>query len=226
MEAVVLDDIPVKIDDEAFRNHFHIKDAGERFEGLEEMMQQARSIAKPKAVYREAFVDEITSDSVIIDGVGFKSRVMTSNLENVGRVFASVVTCGLEIDEWAKGFDDMLDKFLADSIMEFILFETGEYLFDYLNKVYELGKTGFMSPGSLPDWPVTEQAQLFSVIGDVKKLIGVELTKHFLLYPVKSVSGLIFPSDISYVNCMLCTKKNCESRRAPFNAELYKEKLG
>jgi hypothetical protein len=226
MEAVVLDNIPVKIDDETVKKNFRIRDTDKRSGRLEEMIQQARSVARPKAVYREAFVDEITADSVIIDGIGFKSRVMRSNLENIGRIFACVETCGTEIDEWAKGFENILEKFWADSIMEFILRGTGEYLFNYLNKVYELGKVGWMSPGSLPDWPVTGQIQLFTVIGNVKRLIGVELTKRMMLSPVKSVAGIIFQSDINYVNCMLCTKTDCKSRRAPFNAELYKEKLG
>jgi hypothetical protein len=226
MEAVVLDDIPVKIDDETVKRNFRIRDTDKRAGRFEEIMQQARSVARPKAVYREAFVDEITADSVIIDGIGFKSRVMRSNLENIGRIFACVVTCGTEIDEWAKGFKDMLEKFWADSIMESILYGTVEYVFNYFNSVYKLEKAGWMSPGSLPDWPVTGQAELFTVIGDVKRLIGVELTKRLMLLPIKSVSGIIFPSDINYVNCMLCTKTDCKGRRAPFNAEMYKEKLG
>ncbi len=226
MAAIVLDDIPVKIDTETLRKNLRIKDTDKRFEELEGMVQQARNIARPKAVYSESFVDEITADSVIIDGVGFKSRVMRSNLGKIGRVFACVLTSGTEIDEWAKGFEDILEKFWADSIMELILFRAGEYFFNYISNIYELGKAGWMSPGSLPDWPVTGQVQLFSIIGDVERLIGVKLTKGLVLVPIKSVSGIIFPSDINYVNCMLCTKTDCKSRRAPFNEQLYKEKLG
>jgi hypothetical protein len=226
MPAIVLEDIPVKIDTTTLIKNLHLENKDELIERLEEMAQQARSIARPKAVYKEAFVDEITTDSVIIDGVSFKSRVMNSNLEKIGRVFACVFTCGMEIDEWAKGFQDMLDKFCADSIMDVILHGLGEYLYNYISSVYELGKAGWMSPGSLPDWPVTGQVQLFSVIGDVERLIGVKLTKGLMLAPVKSVSGIIFPSDINYVNCMLCTRTGCNSRRAPFNEQLYNEKLG
>ena len=226
MEAMVLDDIPVKIDDEAAKKNLHIKYTDKRVGKFEEMIRQARCVARPKVVYKEAFVDEITTDSVIIDGIGFKSRVMRSNLEKIGRVFACVVTSGTEIDGWAKGFVSMLEKFWADSIMELILHGIGEQRYNYLRSVYELGKAGWVSPGSLPDWPVTGQVQLFSVIGYVERLIGVKLTKRLMLMPMKSVSGIVFPSDINYVNCMLCTKTDCRGRRAPFNAQMFKEKLG
>jgi hypothetical protein len=226
MSAIVLEDIPVKIDTATLIKNLHLENNEEFVERLEEMTGQARNIARPKAVYKESFVDEITSDSVVIDGISFKSRVMKSNLEKIGRVFACVFTCGAEIDEWAKSFQDMLDKFCADSILDLILNRLGEYMFHYISNSYELGKAGWMSPGSLPDWPVSEQVQLFLVIGDVERLIGVKLTKGIMLSPVKSVSGIFFPSDINYVNCMLCTKTECRSRRAPFSEQLYKDKLG
>jgi hypothetical protein len=226
MAAIVLEDIPVKFDAEAIGENLRIRGNAKRIARLDEMVQQARTVARPRAVFREAFVDSITDDSVIIDGVIFKSRVMTSNLKNVGRVFAYVATCGSEADEWAKNFESILEKFWADYINEFTLYKASEYLVNYIAGIFELGKPGMMNPGSLPDWPVTEQVQLFTVIGDVDRLIGVRLTKGLLLVPVKSLSGIIFPSDINYVNCMLCTKQDCKGRRAEFNEQLHREKLG
>ena len=72
-----------------------------------------------------------------------------------------------------------------------------------------------MNPGPLKDWPLGEQRQLFFLFGDVKQAIGVELTESFLMYPVKSVSGIIFPTEVNYENCQLCPRENCPGRRAP-----------
>jgi hypothetical protein len=226
MNTMVLDDVPVKIDMNIIRQNLHIQFDDDRFEDLEEIAAQACIVAKPKAVYREAYVDNIGADSVLIGGVRFASRVMSLNLEKLGRVFACVVTCGAEIDEWTNSLKDVMDKFMANSIMDHLLNNTGEYLASHLSSIYELGKIGWMSPGSLPDWPVTEQTQLFSLLGNVEQSIGVRLTNSCMLLPVKSASGIVFPSDISYVNCMLCRKPDCGSRRTSFNEQLYKEKLG
>ena len=42
---------------------------------------------------------------------------------------------------------------------------------------YEPGKLSSMSPGSLEDWPISQQRPLFSLFGDVEAKIGVKLTK-------------------------------------------------
>ncbi len=221
-----IDNIQVSINTETVKKKIGIADDSDEFDELEEMTKQALTTAKPKAAYREVFVDKISEDTVVIEKVNFTSKVMRSNLKNAGRVFACVLTCGREIDEWAKGFTDMMDKYLADNIMEIILYKAGEYLFNTISETYGIEKTGWMSPGSLPDWPVNGQSSLFELLGDVENEIGVKLTEKQMLYPIKSVSGILFPSDINYVSCMLCTKKKCGSRRADFDAELYKTKLG
>lgn len=81
-----------------------------------------------------------------------------------------------------------------------------------------------MAPGSgaANVWPITQQKQLFSVFGDVEKLIGVRLTDRCLMIPIKSVSGIFFPTagDNTFASCQLCPREECIRRRAPFDAEL------
>ena len=82
-----------------------------------------------------------------------------------------------------------------------------------------------MNPGSLPDWPITEQAKLFSLLGDVKALIGVTLTESMLMLPTKSVSGVYFETERNFENCELCARENCPGRRKPFDEAKYGELL-
>ncbi len=81
-----------------------------------------------------------------------------------------------------------------------------------------------MNPGSLDDWPLAEQRQLFSVFGDVKKLIGVELTDSFLMVPIKSVSGVVFPTEHRFESCQLCQREGCPNRRAKYDPRLWKKR--
>ncbi len=77
-----------------------------------------------------------------------------------------------------------------------------------------------MNPGSLEDWPITQQKQLFSIFGNVEDLIGVKLTDSFLMIPRKSVSGIYFPTEVMFYSCQLCQRKNCEERQAPYDKSL------
>jgi hypothetical protein len=86
---------------------------------------------------------------------------------------------------------------------------------------YQLGRTAVMNPGSLANWPLEEQRLLFRLLGDPHEAIGVQLTDSFLMVPIKSVSGLRFPTEMHYENCQLCPRDPCPGRRAPYDSDLY-----
>jgi hypothetical protein len=80
-----------------------------------------------------------------------------------------------------------------------------------------------MNPGSLESWPITQQKELFSILGNVEDLIGVKLTERYTMIPVKSVSGICFPTEIKFESCQLCPREKCIGRRAAFNPELARK---
>ncbi len=97
------------------------------------------------------------------------------------------------------------------------------YLNDYLIKCYGLGKLSRMNPGDLEFWPITQQKELFSIFGDVKELIGVELTKSYVMVPTKSSSGICYSSETEFVDCKLCPMKRCHVRSAAYEPELVRK---
>jgi hypothetical protein len=77
-----------------------------------------------------------------------------------------------------------------------------------------------MSPGDLASWPITEQGPLFSIFGDVEKLIGVRLTEGFAMVPTKSASGIYYPGEAHFEDCLLCPIADCPARTLPHDAVL------
>ena len=75
----------------------------------------------------------------------------------------------------------------------------------------------------MDDWPITQQKELFSLFGDVEELIGVTLTESCLMVPLKSSSGIYFPTEVTFETCQLCPREVCESRRAPYDRALARE---
>jgi len=225
----VLDSIPIGLDLEEVLKQLHQDKENKYIERIiQELIEIVHPVAKPKAIYKVSYVEKKNGDSLYIDGVKFTSRVLRVNLDKVERVFPYVVTCGRELDEIAVPPDDYMKYYCLDVIKEMALRSAIRYLTDYLTRNYALGQVSKMLPGSLGDWPITQQKELFSIFGNVEDLIGVRLTDKSLMIPVKSVSGICFPTEIKFESCQLCPREACSERRAPYDPDLvnkYKEKI-
>jgi len=225
----VLNSIPIRLELEEVLKQLHQDKENKYIERIiQELIEIVQPIVKPKAIYKVSYVENKNEDSLYIDGVRFTSRILRVNLDKVERVFPYVVTCGRELDEVAVPSDDYMKYFCLDVIKEMALNSSIKYLTDYLKRNYALGQVSKMLPGSLKDWPITQQKELFSIFGNVEDLIGVKLTDNFLMIPVKSVSGICFPTEIKFESCQLCPREACSGRRAPYDPDLvkeYKEKI-
>ena len=188
------------------------------------MAKAAQKIARPKAVYDLCFIEKKGDNQVEFGGATFTSRVLRVNLDKAGRVFPFVATCGRELADYAASLDDVLLSFALDTVMVKTVEAAVAALRTHLSEKYALGGIGMMDPGSLDDWPLSEQRPLFSVLGDVKGLIGVELTDSLLMVPIKSVSGIIFPTAHSFESCQLCPREVCSNRRTAYQPELWEKR--
>jgi hypothetical protein len=224
MEQRILENIPFNVDRGTLFETYHIEEGSDDSKRIDQLIAEAEKIAKPKAIYKLSTIDEKTENTVIIDQTKFTSRVLRVNLDEVHRAFPFIVTCGMELEEWSLIITDMMEQFWVDSIKEQAALQAYQAVQSELEDRYRLGMTSTMNPGSLEDWPMKEQVALFSLFGDPKKLIGVTLTDSFLMVPIKSVSGIIFPTNSKFESCQLCPRKNCPGRRAPYDPGLGESK--
>jgi hypothetical protein len=226
MDAVVLDNIEAKFNIDNLTRKLRIKrDRADLVDSFKRFVKQASQVARPKALYKVVYVDARRDDTVVIDGIALKSRVLAVSLVDVHRVFAFVTTCGNELADWAIAKDDILERFWADAITDDALLAAMKFMEKHIKECYSLGKTAVMSPGSLEDWPIQEQSPLFSLLGDTERLIGVRLTETLMMRPVPSVSGILFPVEVDFATCQLCPRENCPKRRAPYDKHLYEKRF-
>lgn len=185
---------------------------------------ELRSIARPKAVYRVVFIEERGDDYILADGARLTSRVLRVNLDGINRFFPFVATSGPEAEAWALAQEGVVRRFWADAVNQALLHAAVIALQEHLRERFALGAVSMMNPGSLADWPLREQRTLFSLLGDVRGAVGVELTQSLLMVPTKSVSGIFFPAEETFASCQLCPREVCPNRRAPYDPELYDRK--
>jgi len=224
-EPVILDNIPFKIELPSLLRTLRIKPESSYARQVETLAQEAQSIARPKAFFKLAFIDSRDDQHVALDGILFTSRVLTRNLAETQRAVAFLVTCGLELDAWGRSFDDMLLHYWADVMMESAARQASRYLDEHLKRRFKLGRVSSMHPGSLADWPITQQRELFTLLGDTQAAIGVTLTESMLMLPAKSVSGLLFSTSTDFESCALCPRENCPTRHTPYDQEMAEKFL-
>jgi len=188
------------------------------------LIDTARGIARPKALYAEAFVGERGDDTIQVGGVTFVSRMLRRRLAAVERVFPYVATCGHEMDCVALPADDALAQFWWDTIKAELLSTARARLLAHLTDRFRLGQTARMSPGSgdAEVWPIEQQRLLFALLGGVTPFIGVTLTESCLMIPNKTVSGLLFSTEHDFLTCQVCHREVCQNRKAPFDAAVWR----
>ena len=220
----VLTGIPVDLTPDIVLKRLRLRRENEAVEkSIRVLLEQALSVLNAKAVYEVAYIEDRNGDSLSLNDVKFTSRVLSMNLEQIGRVFPYIVTCGQEVDAISVAGSDYMDSFILDAIKEMAMRSAYSYLRGYLVHKFALGQVSTMTPGSLEDWPITQQKELFSIFGNVEDLIGVRLTPSFLMTPIKSISGIFFPTEVRFESCQLCSRKNCTGRRAPYDPKLAKK---
>jgi hypothetical protein len=217
----LITDIPFDPDYDHFSEKFHLDKVPGMQDEVRDLIGEAQKTLQPKAVYKVCYVDDTDEDSVTIEGITFKSKVLRGNLEDIGRVFCYIVTCGDELEDYEFEQDDFYSTYLLDELKEMSLRTGLRYLRTLIKEKYNIEKLASMSPGSgdMSVWPIEEQKKLFSLFPDVTSQIGVELKPSFLMTPNKTISGVFFPTKIDFETCQVCRRENCPNRRAPFKGE-------
>lgn len=215
MDRIVFQSIPWNVSNEdAMRINGIRKNSG-----FEEIFMQAVERAKEKlackAILKWADVKKIEGNQVTIDDVVFTSKVLAHNLKDKERVFLYLLIVGDGIDE-----DEVIEEdVVKDMIRGTALYGGMRFLETYLKEHFGFEDISYMNPGSLPDWPIENNVELFRLLEGGSE-IGATLNQHCYIIPWNASSGIAFENGQGYLNCTLC-KKQCEKRRAPFQKEEY-----
>lgn len=212
-------EIPVTFTDEEAMRAMKLPE--HMLEEMQPMIARCREVARPKAVYARLRVADADEGGAKLGGVRMDSRILAVNLKDQPFAVGYVCTCGTELDALATGCADPMDAYFQYALNEFVLHLAIGELRRMVAEEFSLDPLYAMNPGSLEDWPISEQGPLFRALGGVTGSIGVRLTEDFLMVPIKSVSGLFFSAQEEYVNCMLCPRETCDNRRAPYDPKMY-----
>ncbi len=214
---------PFKIDCGELQERLKIRADSQDQESFLKLVEIVQAVGKPQAVYKVAYIDKKGPYTVTLDGVTFTSPALLKNCAEINRVFPYIATCGREVTEIETDPGDLLASYWLNALQLELLRSAIEHVTETIKNKYQLEKISAMNPGSgeANVWPIEQQTELFGLFGDVNAMIGVELLPSYLMMPEMSVSGIIFETEKTYVNCQLCQRENCPGRRAEFDCELW-----
>lgn len=218
----VLDGFPIELSLQKTLESLRIDERRSQALGAENVFRTATSLVHPRAAYTVAHISKHNADKTEIEDNEFTSRVLAKNLEHIERVFPYVLTIGDSLENRARSSESIAAKLVLEAVGDLALESALEYVQRQIAEQHGLETTSHMGPGQL-DWPITQQRELFSILGDVKDTTGVTLTESLMMVPRKSISGFIFPTEETFISCQLCQRSKCPSRKAPFDKDLSKK---
>ena len=183
-----------------------------------EVFDAVARVGRPKCLLK-ACGAEADDTGAWIDGRRFTSRVLGRNLRGVQTVYASICTCGAEVDAARLDNGDELRGWWLDVLKTQLLMNAREGVVREIDQAFKPGTLAAMSPGSgdRDVWPIEEQRPLFDLFEGAERGIGVALTPSFLMVPNKTVSTLWYPSANGFKTCQLCHRDKCPNRSAAFD---------
>ena len=110
--------VPFRVEVGALLKTLQIADPAPFMDDIGHLVGEAEMVARPKGLYKLAAVDALGDHAVAIDGAAFTSRILRVNVDGLHRVFPLVATCGVELEQWSQGLDDMIKQFWADAIKD------------------------------------------------------------------------------------------------------------
>jgi len=211
----IIHNISFSPDPQDFYSHLRISKNSRHSNEFDDLLKKAVTIAGPKAAYMVSEVINLSAEELSINNIRFTSRLLSKNLH--GTVYPFAATAGRELAEFAARISGTLPKFWIEYIQNMVLFSAASALESNLPRV----NPSCMNPGSLPDWGIEQQRELFMLLGDIPSTLGILLNQDCLIEPLKSITGIYFYSDIPFCNCSLCNKKNCPTRRIAFQRQSH-----
>lgn len=189
---------------------------------VEEVLANVKPHCEIQGGYRifESFSRDKKHHLIKLDDVTFNVKPTVSNLiRKAEKAALFVCTAGEGVSKWSKELmseGDLMKGYVVDVVGSEIVDKAMDKIQNILEsgmKKNGLGITDRYSPGYC-DWEVSEQHKLFSFFPD--NYCNIRLSETSLMYPIKSVSGIIGigkNAEKKGYTCDFCKIKDCIYRQ-------------
>lgn len=209
-----------------------------RFEGegsyvyediVEELLEDASSLAAPLAVWRPLSVTHLSDKEIQLADIVISNACFAERLKGVDQVYAFVCTIGEALWINRTAASDPLEDFLYDAIMKTCLDEV--FAKTAATIVRELpDKMGLYmdNPGSMAGWGLDGQEMLLGFLkteAEADPMQEMKLGSGYVFDNKFTISGIIYAKGTQPADCVLCPKENCSHRKTAFDENKLLKRL-
>ena len=185
---------------------------------IKDVLKKAPSCCEIKGgyfIHDSIKLDTLTASITIHDVEFFPKKTVIRQLKEARHAALFGCTAGEGIELWAKSLmesGDMMKGYTVDILGSLIVETAMDKIHDQLEKKMNLkgmGVTNRFSPGFC-GWDLKEQKKLFGLFP--YNFCGIKLMESSLMYPLKSISGIIgIGENVKRKDnsCYLCNDSNC-----------------
>lgn len=211
MNNVVINKIPVEANiDNLLRKKIFAADSPAYHEYVHAVDIFNKSI-QPMAILKECQVEATSGNTILIGGHAYKSKMLRHLLKDNQKVFLYLLTLG----ETPSGLTQV-ETYFVHALKLPMIVSAMQQLKKMVRTEHHIEKIGMVNPGLIPDWTLQANQTIFETFGGATKTIGLEITKHYLMRPLYSSSGILFEDFHHYCECEICTIDACIGREACF----------
>lgn len=190
-----------------------------------ELIKDAIPLLHPAFVIKEFGIDEIKKDGIIINGLFFHSKIVAKKLKDEKSVYVYIATSGRSISEYIDLFDDVLDKYILDQISYLAYLQAMNMMSEKIETEFKIDRHIRLCPGSIIDWSIADVKNIFKLMEGLYQKIDVNVLESGLINPLKSTSGIFYPTYEEFESCAICPRANCENRKMDFDEDLHAQMI-
>jgi len=169
------------------------------------------------------FPASVSDNSLLIEDTEFNvGHDVATMLRSVEQIVVFACTLSNNLNDHITKYDfntHYLEAYMKDILGNVIIEKTAQKLLEQIksdSRFSDLKVSNSISPGNC-GWPVEEQKKLFALLPD--NFLGIQLNESGMMYPVKSLSGIIGIGKkvrFKQTECRYCKSKNCMFRKEEY----------
>ncbi|HEX2935108.1 MAG TPA: vitamin B12 dependent-methionine synthase activation domain-containing protein [Bacteroidales bacterium] len=187
-------------------------------EMIDKILESAAEYCEIQGGYRmyDHFSLESTNQSILINKTSLNiHKIIFQQIKRADKIAVFLCTAGPKIGEWSRQLmaeGDLMNGYIVDIVGSEIVEGAMDRIQAALAEDMKFQGSNISnrySPGYC-SWDVSEQHKLFSLLPP--NFCNVRLTDTALMYPIKTVSGLIgIGKEVKYnaYTCQICDMQNC-----------------
>ncbi len=223
MNTIIKKDLKLNFGLNKLADLLHTQEGSAIYQRAEQLWLQNKQFIKPCLALRAATIETVSENQAIISGQDLNSRIFAKKMDAAASTYVYVLSCGMEIYNRLKEYDDPLDNYILDQIAYLGYLSAREDLHLCIETELGLPYSIMIAPGSVIDWSVAENHKLFAILDGAYQQLNLSILASGLINPLKSGLGLVFAAEEEFSSCSICPKANCPTRQVEFDEEAHNQ---